>query len=141
VVPVVRHPIGRLPSGRAVLGIADTVILNDPLAGQGGNSANRMADVLLRRVIEREARPFDEAWMRAVFDEMWSYAQYAVAFSNGLLEPLQPFQAAILAAAATHPQLGADFVHMFEDPRSAFPWFVDADAARRYLEAPANRSG
>ena len=36
-VPTMRKPIGRLASGGLVLGIGDTVVLNDPVGGQGAN--------------------------------------------------------------------------------------------------------
>ncbi|MGW8402148.1 styrene monooxygenase/indole monooxygenase family protein, partial [Streptomyces lydicus] len=35
--PTVRNPIGRLPSGGLVLGVADVVVANDPITGQGSN--------------------------------------------------------------------------------------------------------
>ncbi|NEE24824.1 FAD-binding oxidoreductase, partial [Streptomyces sp. SID7982] len=36
--PTVRKPIGRLPGGGLVLGVADVVVANDPITGQGSNS-------------------------------------------------------------------------------------------------------
>ena len=41
--PVVRRPVARLPSGRPVLGLADAVVLNDPITGQGSNTAAKSA--------------------------------------------------------------------------------------------------
>ncbi|NED81020.1 FAD-binding oxidoreductase, partial [Streptomyces sp. SID11233] len=41
--PTVRKPIGRLPGGGAVLGVADVVVANDPITGQGSNSASKCA--------------------------------------------------------------------------------------------------
>lgn len=38
--PTVRNPIGRLPGGGLVLGVADVVVANDPITGQGSNSAS-----------------------------------------------------------------------------------------------------
>src|SRR6185295_8791882 len=45
-VPVVRSRVGRLPSGRVVLGIGDAVVQNDPLVGQGANNAAKGATVV-----------------------------------------------------------------------------------------------
>jgi hypothetical protein len=39
--PTVRKPVAELPSGRLVLGLADTIMLNDPITGQGSNNARR----------------------------------------------------------------------------------------------------
>jgi hypothetical protein len=44
VVPVVREPVGQLPSGRLVLGIGDAVVVNDPMTAPGANSAAKAAD-------------------------------------------------------------------------------------------------
>ena len=51
--PVVRRPVARLPSGRSVLGLADAVVLNDPITGQGSNTAAKSADVYLRDILAR----------------------------------------------------------------------------------------
>ena len=54
--PTIRKPVGRLPSGRAVLGMADAVILNDPITGQGSNNASKGAAVYLSRSSSAAAR-------------------------------------------------------------------------------------
>ena len=41
--PTVRSPVGQLPSGALVLGMADFVVLNDPITGQGSNNAAKGA--------------------------------------------------------------------------------------------------
>ena len=41
--PTVRNPVGRLPGGGLVLGVADVVVANDPITGQGSNSASKCA--------------------------------------------------------------------------------------------------
>ncbi len=51
--PVVRRPVSRLPSGRPVLGLADAVVLNDPITGQGSNTAAKSADIYLREILAR----------------------------------------------------------------------------------------
>src|SRR6266404_1723832 len=45
--PTVRKPVGALPSGALVLGLADTVVLNDPITGQGSNNASKSAAAYL----------------------------------------------------------------------------------------------
>ncbi|MFQ5982274.1 MAG: styrene monooxygenase/indole monooxygenase family protein, partial [Woeseiaceae bacterium] len=66
--PVVREPVGKLPSGTAVLGMADTVCLNDPITGQGSNNASKSAAVYLDAILKRDSDPFDEDWMQQTFD-------------------------------------------------------------------------
>ncbi|MFC9016887.1 styrene monooxygenase/indole monooxygenase family protein, partial [Streptomyces albidoflavus] len=63
--PTVRKPIGRLPSGGLVLGVADVVVANDPITGQGSNSASKCAASYLSSILGHGDRPFDEEWMQA----------------------------------------------------------------------------
>lgn len=133
ITPVVRRPVGWLPSGAAVLGLGDTVILNDPIGGQGANSATKFAHLLMERIVERGDHPFDAAWMEAVFEEFWEYSQYVNGFNTGLLQPPAPHQMSILLAASQHPAIALDFLNGFDHPPSLFPWFADPAAAEAYL--------
>ena len=50
--PVVRKPICKLPSGELVLGMGDVVATNDPIRGQGANTASRAASIYLQRILK-----------------------------------------------------------------------------------------
>lgn len=132
ITPVVRHPVGHLPSGAIVLGIGDTVILNDPVAGQGANNATKMAHLVTQRIIEQGDRAFDATWMQAVFDEFWLEGQYANRFSDCLLMP-QAHHQEILVAAAQNPDVARDYMYGISHPSSLFPWFFIPEATQNYL--------
>src|SRR5690606_12423323 len=83
--PEVRKPIARLPSGAIILGMADTIVLNDPLTGQGANNACKCADIYLQRILLNENRKFDEQWMQETFNEYWNYAQWVTRWTNVML--------------------------------------------------------
>ncbi|MFQ5695395.1 MAG: styrene monooxygenase/indole monooxygenase family protein, partial [Terriglobia bacterium] len=83
--PTVRKPIGRLPSGGCALGMGDVVVLNDPITGQGSNTASKAAKVYLERILARGDRPFDPAWMQETFGLFWDYGQWVVRWTNSLL--------------------------------------------------------
>jgi hypothetical protein len=70
--PVVRNPVGSLPSGNVVLGMADVVVANDPITGQGSNNASKCAASYLDSILAHGDRPFDEQWMRKTFDDYWA---------------------------------------------------------------------
>ncbi len=131
--PTVRKPIGRLPSGRPVLGMADVVVLNDPITGQGSNSAAKCADTYLRAIRERAEGPFDEAWMQATFDAYWAYAQAVTAWTNALLTPPPEHVLGLLGAASRDERVAHRFVNGFDDPRDYFEWFMDPAKADAYL--------
>lgn len=133
ITPTVRHAIANLPSGATVMGIADTVILHDPIAGQGGNNAIKMAHLVTQRIVKHGKLPFDESWMQSVFAEFWEYAQYANAFADSMLAP-SPHLQDIMGAMAQNPEIARDYLQGYNHPPSLHPWFFDPEAAKKYLE-------
>jgi hypothetical protein len=131
--PVVRQPVGELPSGGRVLGMADVVVANDPITGQGSNSASKCAASYLASILERGNQPFDRAWMQAAFDRYWSDAQHTTQWTNALLVPPPEHVINILGAAGTYPEIARRFVNGFADPSDYQHWFLDPDKAQMYL--------
>lgn len=132
--PTVRQPVATLPSGRHVLGMGDAVVLNDPVTGQGSNNAAKSAACYLESICSHADGEFDAHWMAQTFDNYWrGWAQWAVAWTNSMLEPPKPHVERILAAAADTPRLASAVVNGFDDPRTLFPWWFDDSAAERFL--------
>ena len=132
--PTVRKPIGKLPSGRLVLGLADAVVLNDPITGQGSNNASKAAKVYMDAIVAHGDRPFDAAFMQATFDRYWDYAQYVTGWTNALLQPPPPHVLNIMGSAQAYPALARRIANGFDDPRDFFPWFAVPEEADKYLE-------
>jgi hypothetical protein len=135
--PVVRQPIGSLPSGGRVLGMADVVVANDPITGQGSNNASKCAASYLRSILDRGDQPFDEAWMRTTFDDYWADAQHATVWTNAMLMPPPPHVMNILGTAGAVPAVASRFVNGFADPSDFANWFLDPEKAERYLASVA----
>ncbi|MGI9112853.1 MAG: styrene monooxygenase/indole monooxygenase family protein [Gaiellaceae bacterium] len=134
-VPAVRVPVVRLPSGAAVLAMADAVVLNDPITGQGSNNAAKCAELYLGSIRERGDGPFDAAWMQQTFDRYWrAYSQWVVSWTNSLLSPPQPQVLRLLETAQELPSLARTIVNGFDDPRVFYPWWFDAGEADRLIE-------
>ncbi|MGQ4598387.1 styrene monooxygenase/indole monooxygenase family protein [Nocardia sp. R6R-6] len=134
VTPTVRKPVGVLPSGAPVLGLADVVVLNDPITGQGSNSASRCAASYLSSILAHGDRPFDRQFMADTFARYWDYAKYVSAWTNALLAPPPPHVLEILGASGASPRIAGRFASGFDDPRDFFHWFMDPDSARAYLD-------
>jgi hypothetical protein len=132
--PTVRKPIARLPSGALVLGMADAVVLNDPITGQGSNNAAKAARIYLRRILEQGNKPFEAAWMQQTFDEYWNYAQFVTGWTNAMLQPPPPHVLNLLVAMQTKPKIGKAFVNGFDDPRTLFPWLADPSEAEKFIQ-------
>jgi hypothetical protein len=115
--------------------MADVVVANDPITGQGSNNASKCSASYLRSILDHGDRPFDEAWMAATFDTYWDDAQHATVWTNAMLMPPPPHVMAILGTAAAVPEVASRFVNGFADP-SDFPnWFLDPAKAQAYLES------
>ncbi|MFD1149208.1 styrene monooxygenase/indole monooxygenase family protein [Saccharothrix hoggarensis] len=132
ITPVVRKPVGVLPSGRHVLGLGDAVVLNDPLAGQGANNATRMARFFADE-LTRHGGPFTASWLTERFDRWWERGHYASDFSNGLLAPLTDAQKEVMLAASRREDIAEQLWEGFNDPSSLFPWFFEETATREFL--------
>jgi 2-polyprenyl-6-methoxyphenol hydroxylase-like FAD-dependent oxidoreductase len=135
--PTVRHPVGVLPSGAVVLGLADVVVLNDPITGQGSNNASKCAASYLNSILEHRDAPFDAAFMQATFERYWDYARYVAEWTNALLAPPPPHVLDLLGAAGANPRIARRFANGFDDPRDFHHWFLDPAAAAAYLAEAA----
>ncbi len=132
--PVVRRPVGRLPDGTPVLGMADVVVLNDPVTSQGSNNAIKSAASYLEAVNAHDG-PLDEAWMQRTFDNFWrGWAQWATTWTGAWLQPLEPHQWRVLQLAAEHPDLAEVVAAGFDDARLFHPWWFDADEAAQFVQ-------
>ncbi|MEV0154069.1 styrene monooxygenase/indole monooxygenase family protein [Micromonospora sp. NPDC050686] len=132
--PTVRLPVAELPSGGAVLGMADVVVANDPVTGQGSNTAAKCAAAYLRSILEHGDRPFDREWMTRTFERFWFDTGRAVtAWTNAMLQPLPPHVQQVLGAAAGNPTIARRFANGFSDPTDFDDWFMSPDRAERYL--------
>jgi flavin reductase (DIM6/NTAB) family NADH-FMN oxidoreductase RutF len=132
--PVVRRPVGRLPDGSPVLGMADVVVLNDPVTSQGANNAIKSAAYYLE-AIDGHDGPLDEDWMQRTFDRFWTgWARYATTWTGSWLQPREPHQWQALQQAGKHPDLAAAVAAGFDDARLFHPWWFDADEAARFVE-------
>ena len=136
VTPTVRKPIARLPSGKAVMGGGDVVVLNDPLTGQGSNNASKHADVVLRAIVERESLPFDTAFMQKTFETHWQKAKWVSKFTNFMLQPQEPM-VTLMAAMTQQPRLQREFLRGFLDASTYESWLYELEEATQKIAACA----
>jgi 2-polyprenyl-6-methoxyphenol hydroxylase-like FAD-dependent oxidoreductase len=133
--PTVRKPVAHLPAGGIALGMADVVVLNDPITGQGSNTAAKCSAAYLSAILTRGDRPFDEAWMTTTFETFWtSTAQAVTNWTNAMLGPLPEHVQMLLGTAAGNPTVARRFANGFSDPTDYADWFMTPQAAQNYLE-------
>jgi len=135
--PLVRKPVATLPSGHHILGMADAVVLNDPLTGQGSNNAARCAEIYLESILQRDNGPADHEWMQQTFDRYWTgYAKWVVEWTNLLLKP-PSHVLKLLDCAGKISAVASAFVNGFDDPRTLFPWFMNPIDAQAFVQKQA----
>ena len=133
--PTVRHPLATLPSGKTVLGMADVVVLNDPITGQGSNNAAKCAAAYLRGIIEHGDERYDDVFKQGLFESYWQYARHVAKWTNTMLAPPQPHALQLLAAGAQNPQIARRFANGFNYPPDFGSWFLEANGAEAYLSS------
>jgi hypothetical protein len=132
--PTVRKPVAELPSGRLVLGLADAIMLNDPITGQGSNNAAKMATAYLQAIRDHGDAPYDRAFMEQTFEGFWeSYGQFATTWTNALLSPPPEHVLKLLMAGNESAAIAHRFANGFDDPVDFFDWFMSPDKADAYL--------
>lgn len=131
--PVVRNPIGELPSGGLVLGVADVVVANDPITGQGSNNAAKCAAVYLDAILAHGDKPFDRDFMQGAFDRYWDDAQHVTKWTNAMLGPPPEHVLNLIGAAGQLPPVARRFANGFDNPADFEEWFFDPEKAGAYL--------
>jgi hypothetical protein len=133
--PVVRHPVATLPGGAPILGMADVIVANDPITGQGSNNAARAADVYLGAVLDRltVGGAFDRAWMQAAGDAFWGQVAVCTGWTNAMLMPPPPHILEVLGAAGQLQPVANRFANGFSQPDSYTEWLLDPELTAAYL--------
>ncbi|GAA1267801.1 alanine-phosphoribitol ligase [Kitasatospora nipponensis] len=131
--PVVRNPIGELPGGGLVLGVADVVVANDPITGQGSNNAAKCAAVYLESILAHGDKPFDRDFLQSTFDRYWESAQHVTKWTNAMLAPPPEHVLNLIGAAGQLPPVAQRFANGFDNPADFENWFYDPEKAAGYL--------
>lgn len=132
--PTVRKAVAHLPGGGTALGMGDVVIANDPVTGQGANTAAKCADHYRRAILARADRPFDAAWQADTFASFWTAHGAAVTgWTNAMLQPLPEHVQQVLGVAAGNPVVARRFANGFADPNDFLTWFTTPEQVAAYL--------
>lgn len=133
--PTVRHPLATLPSGKTVLGMADVVVLNDPITGQGSNNAAKCAAAYLAGILGHGESAYDDGFKQGLFESYWEYVQHVAAWTNSMLAPPAPHALQVLGAAQENPAIAKRFANGFDYPPDFTEWFMTEEASAAYLDS------
>jgi 2-polyprenyl-6-methoxyphenol hydroxylase-like FAD-dependent oxidoreductase len=139
--PTVRKPVGRLPGGGLVLGVGDVVVANDPITGQGSNTASKCAHSYLHSILEHGDRPFDEEWMEATFERHWENTQHVVKWTNAMLGPPPEHVLNLIGAAGQLQPVADRFANGFNSPADFDNFFFEPEKTNAYLAEVSGAQG
>jgi 2-polyprenyl-6-methoxyphenol hydroxylase-like FAD-dependent oxidoreductase len=134
VTPVVRSGIGRTKSGHPVAALGDTAIAFDPIAGQGAQGGIVQAALYVERILAHEGA-FDEAWIRASFEDYYTQRGAAAEYVTRLFlgHPSTDAVAQVLVSAANGSERFAGALFgLISHPQSLLG-VTTADAAKRLV--------
>lgn len=132
VTPAVRRGYIQLSNGKYALAIGDVRAVNDPITGQGANTASYSALLLGEAISDNHI--FDEAFCQRVEQQIWEYAGPIAAWSNAMLLPPPPHLIEFLAAASQHQAVADKFISLFEQPVSGWELVSSPDNTAAFLK-------
>jgi hypothetical protein len=138
VTPIVREPVGQLPSGRLVLGLGDALVVNDPLTAPGANSAAMAADAYLTAIRAHGDAPYDRAFMEQTFYDFWnSNLRFVTEWNNKILGGMPEHIVRVLVAGNEVPAIRHRWVNAFNNRADFFDWLGTPEKAEAFLEQVA----
>ncbi len=132
VTPGVRHGHVKLSNGKYALALGDVRIANDPITGQGANTASRTAFMLGEAIVGSER--FDEAFCERIDQQIWAYAGPIAALSNAMLQPPPPHIVEFMIASAQIQPVANTFASLFEAPVDGWKILSHPDNTAAFLK-------
>ncbi len=143
--PQVRNPVGTLPSGGLVLGMADVVVTMDPFVGQSWNNSTRCAEAYLDSIIEHGDRSFDRDFLVGAFDRFWEFGQDNQAwaeFASTMWEADLPAHLeTIMGAASEYREIADRWIQGWDFPSDYKNWLLDPVVSQQYVREVKARHG
>src|SRR5690606_36090660 len=121
-------------SGKKIFGMADALVVNDPITGQGSNNAAKCSKVYFDAILAHGNQAFTEDWMESTFEKYWSYAEKVVSWTNSLLVPPKPHVFELLDASYQNNNVASQIVNKYDEQHHFLTWLFDENAAKELLE-------
>jgi 2-polyprenyl-6-methoxyphenol hydroxylase-like FAD-dependent oxidoreductase len=137
ITPTFRRAYGRLPNGHHVLAMGDVHVVQDPLLGQGSNSASAEAFIVGRAIVD-ELPVYDERFLGKLEARMVAYQADVTAWNNAFLQMPPPFGIAphavqFLICCAQNQAVADTLATNFAYPDRAWDIFATPERTRAFL--------
>jgi 2-polyprenyl-6-methoxyphenol hydroxylase-like FAD-dependent oxidoreductase len=130
--PVVRRGFAPLDDGKYAMALGDVHVLNDPVVGQGANTASHAAWALGEAIVA--GGPFDEDFCRRVEARIWEYAGPVTEWTNAALQPPAPHFIDLFVGAAQDKAVADYLCDNFDAPERNWALFGSPERAAEYLQ-------
>ena len=133
ITPTVRSGYTRLENGGYVLALGDAHVVNDPIIGQGANTAAYAAWTLGEMI--RESGAHDEAFCREAEQRIWAFIGPVTAGTNLRLPPPppQPHLLKVLQSAAQDQTVADAYAWGFNHPDLFYGALATPEGATTFL--------
>ncbi|MFC4776243.1 styrene monooxygenase/indole monooxygenase family protein [Paenibacillus sp. GCM10023252] len=129
ITPAAYRPYVTVGDGTLVLGCGDNVLLNDPITGQGCNTASYMAEQLVQTLEDYR----DKEWTEELGAEYWErtrpYAEAVTGWTNAMMSPLPAHVGQMLMQAAGNQAAADCIAAWFSNPALGYEAFYPGKAA------------
>ncbi|KRF13574.1 styrene monooxygenase/indole monooxygenase family protein [Paenibacillus sp. Soil787] len=120
--PEVRIPYTTV-NGTLILGCGDSVVLNDPITGQGANAASYCAEMLYNVLSENIHTKWDGSLGELYWERIKEYMIKMSEWTNAMMGPLSEPFTKFLGMASQNQEIADKFVNMFTNPIEAHEVF------------------
>jgi hypothetical protein len=110
-------------NGKLFLGCGDSVILNDPITGQGANTASYCAEQLYLTLVEEMQAAWDEKLGQKYWQRIQPHVRQVTEWTNAMMAPLPEHVVKILMNCAKYQAKADEFASWFENPSRAHQSF------------------
>ena len=131
ITPTVRSGYTRIENGRYVLALGDAHVVNDPIIGQGANTAVYAAWTLGEMI--RESGVYDEAFCREVEQRIWAFTGPVTAGTNSRLRPPAPHLLKVMQSAAQDQTVADAYAWGFNRPDLFYSALATPEGAATFL--------
>src|SRR5262249_14690683 len=131
ITPVVRRGYALLGDGKYAVALGDVHVLNDPVLGQGANTASHAAWVLGEAIAAADS--FGPDFCRQVEGRTWEHARPVTEWTNATLQPPAPHVVDLFGAAARSQVIANELADNFNAPERNWAIFGSPAGAAAYL--------
>ncbi len=116
ITPVIRTPY-QMMQGKLVIGCGDSVILNDPVTGQGANTTSYCAEALYLTLLQEKDRDWDEQTGLNYWNRIKDYVTCVTEWTNAMMGPVPEEFAVKLIELGADQEKADHFASLFKKPQ------------------------